>query len=172
MTYKKLSDLTTNGQTWSIKAKVIRVWDSINNATNELISMYMILKDEHVFLSISFLFVYIILILLNYCIFEQNDTIHATIWKGLLNTYRAQINGDSIYVFSNFKAEGSIRYRPLRNEKKIVFTYNTKVKEVNEASDKFKQHYFEFVTKDTLLERENKDHQGSANSLVVLLSIL
>ena len=121
MTYKKLSDLTTNGQTWSIKAKVIRVWDSINNAINELISMYMILMDEHVFLSISFLFVFIILILLNYCIFEQNDTIHATIWKGLLNTYKPQINEGSIYVFSNFKAEGSIRYRPLRNEKKNSF---------------------------------------------------
>ena len=87
MAYKKLSDLTTEGQTWSIKIKVIRVWDSINNATDELISMDMILMDEQViFLSISFLFVYIILILLNYCTFEQNDTINATIWEGLLNT--------------------------------------------------------------------------------------
>ena len=48
MTYKKLSDLTTKGQTWSIKVKVIRVWDSINNATDELISMDMILMDEQV----------------------------------------------------------------------------------------------------------------------------
>jgi len=56
--------------------------------------------------------------------------------------------------------------------KEIVFTYNTKVKEVNEASDKFKQHYFEFVTKDTLLQHENKDHQYSCNYLVVLLYIL
>ena len=56
--------------------------------------------------------------------------------------------------------------------KKIVFTYNIMVKEVNEPSGKFKQHYFEFVTKDTLLERENKDHQCSGNYLVVLLSIL
>ena len=46
MTYKKLSDLTTKGQTWSIKVKVIRVWNSINNATDELISMDMILMDE------------------------------------------------------------------------------------------------------------------------------
>ena len=48
MTYKKLSDLTTKGQTWSIKVKVTRVWDSINNAADELISMDMILMDEHV----------------------------------------------------------------------------------------------------------------------------
>ena len=83
MTYKKLSDFTTKGQTWSIKVKVIRVWD-------------MILMDEQVIFLPIFLFVYIILILLNYCIFEQNDTIHATIWKGLLNTYRPQINEDFI----------------------------------------------------------------------------
>ena len=98
--------------------KVIRVWDSINNATDKLISMDMILMDEHVIFLPIFLFVYIILILLNYCIFEQNDTIHATIWKGLLNTYKPQINEGSIYVFSNFKLEGFIRYRPLSNEKK------------------------------------------------------
>ena len=77
----------------------------------------MILMDEQVI----FLFVYIILILLNYCIFEQNDTIHATIWKGLLNTYKPQINEGSIYVFSNFKVEGSIRYRTLSNEKNSFY---------------------------------------------------
>ena len=61
MTYKKLTNLTTKGQTWSIKVKVIRVCD-------------MILMDEQVNF---FLFVYIIMILLNYRIFELNDTIHA-----------------------------------------------------------------------------------------------
>ena len=55
MTYKKLSDLTIKGQMWSIEVKVIRVWDSINNATDVLMSMDMILMDEHViFLSICF----------------------------------------------------------------------------------------------------------------------
>ena len=46
------------------------------------------------------------------------------------------------------------------------------VKEVTEPSDIFKQHYFEFVTKDTLLVRENKDHQCLGNYLVLLLSTL
>ena len=59
MTYQKLSDLTTKGQLWSIKVKVIRVWDSINNATDELISMDMILMDEHV-IFLLFLFVCIL----------------------------------------------------------------------------------------------------------------
>ena len=58
MTYKKLSDLTTNGQTLSIKVKVIRVWDSINNAIDELMSMDMILMDEQVnFFSNFFLYI-------------------------------------------------------------------------------------------------------------------
>ena len=68
MTYKKLSDLTTKGKTWSIKVKVIKVWDSyskknirvwnsINNATDELISMDMISMDEQVILFTNFIFV-------------------------------------------------------------------------------------------------------------------
>ena len=79
--------------------KVNRVWDSINNATGEVIRMNIILMDEYIIFYQFFLFVYIILILLNYCIFEQNDTIHAAIWKGLLNTYRPQINESFIYMF-------------------------------------------------------------------------
>ena len=48
MAYKKLSDLTTKGQTWSIKVKVNRVWDSINNAIGEVIRMNIILMDEYI----------------------------------------------------------------------------------------------------------------------------
>ena len=51
MTYMKLSELTARGQTWNIKAKVMRMWDSINPSTDELISIDMILMDEQVFSS-------------------------------------------------------------------------------------------------------------------------
>lgn len=51
MAYTKLSELTTRGQTWNIKAKVMRMWDSINPSTDELISIDMILMDEEVFYS-------------------------------------------------------------------------------------------------------------------------
>ena len=57
MTYKKLSDLTTKGQTWSIKVKVNKVWDSINNATDELITMDMILMDMYFFTNFFCLYV-------------------------------------------------------------------------------------------------------------------
>ena len=54
MVYKKLSDLTTKIQGWSIKVKVIILWESINNKTEDLMSLDMILMDEKVKL-ISFL---------------------------------------------------------------------------------------------------------------------
>jgi hypothetical protein len=56
MTYTNLGDLNKNGQTWNIKVKVIRLWESVNNKTEELMSLDMILMDEkvtfHLFLNI------------------------------------------------------------------------------------------------------------------------
>jgi hypothetical protein len=48
MTYKDLCDLNKNGPTWNIKVKVMRLWESINNMTDELMSVDMILMDEKV----------------------------------------------------------------------------------------------------------------------------
>jgi hypothetical protein len=48
MAYRNLRELSTSGQTWTIKVKVIRMWDSINPSTDELISIDMILMDEQV----------------------------------------------------------------------------------------------------------------------------
>uniref|UniRef100_A0A453RNP9 Uncharacterized protein n=1 Tax=Aegilops tauschii subsp. strangulata TaxID=200361 RepID=A0A453RNP9_AEGTS len=42
MAYKKLSELTTRGHTLNNKAKVMRMWDSINPSPDELISIDMI----------------------------------------------------------------------------------------------------------------------------------
>uniref|UniRef100_A0A8R7PED8 DUF223 domain-containing protein n=1 Tax=Triticum urartu TaxID=4572 RepID=A0A8R7PED8_TRIUA len=137
MAYTKLSELTTRGQAWNIKAKVMRMWDSINPSTDELISIDMILMDE------------------------QGHTVHATIWKNLIDTYRAKINEGSIYAFSNFKVVDSTKYRPVSNEIKITFLYNTKLKEMKGSSDNFPDYYFEFASKDTLQERLEKDQQCS-----------
>jgi hypothetical protein len=46
MTYTLLSDLSTKQQSWCIKVKVMRLWESINNRTEELMSLDMILIDE------------------------------------------------------------------------------------------------------------------------------
>jgi hypothetical protein len=43
-----LSDLLTKHQNWTVKVKVMRLWESINNKTRELMSLDMILMDEKV----------------------------------------------------------------------------------------------------------------------------
>jgi len=51
MAYKRIKQLTTSGQAGNIKVKVIRMWESINFATDELMSLDMILMNEQVHLS-------------------------------------------------------------------------------------------------------------------------
>jgi hypothetical protein len=55
MTYKNLGDLNKNGQAWNIKVKVMRFWEYVNNKTDELMSLDMILMDEKV----TFIYTYI-----------------------------------------------------------------------------------------------------------------
>ena len=43
-----LSALSTKNGAWTIKVKVLRLWDSLNLSTNELISADMILADKKV----------------------------------------------------------------------------------------------------------------------------
>ena len=99
----------------------------------------------------------------------KGHTVHATIWKNLIDTYRAKINEGSIYAFSNFKVVDSTKYRPVSNEIKITFLYNTKLKEMKGSSDNFPDYYFEFASKDTLQERLEKDQQCSGMLTVIFL---
>jgi hypothetical protein len=94
-------------------------------------------------------------------LYFQGDVIHAVIWKSLIDTFKSQIKENCIYAIKNFKVQQSIIYRPVDNELKIVFIYNTNVKEVKEAASKFPKFYFEFATTDVLLEREGRDKQCS-----------
>ncbi|CAN6211332.1 unnamed protein product [Urochloa humidicola] len=138
MAYKKLRQLTTNGQAWNIKVKIIRLWESINFASDELMSLDMILMDE------------------------QGDTIRATIWKNLIDNYKPKITEGFVYELSNFKVQEDIKYRPVKNTLKIVFLYNTNIKKVEDDTDRFQHdHYFEFASTDTLLARKNIDKQCS-----------
>lgn len=96
--------------------------------------------------------------------FYQGDTIHATIWKNLIDNYKPKINEGSVYEMSNFKVQEGGRYRPVKNTLKIVFIYTTNVKEVEVFSNKFPDdYYFELASPDTLLARKNVDTQCSGN---------
>ncbi|KAJ1277134.1 hypothetical protein BS78_05G271300 [Paspalum vaginatum] len=62
----------------------------------------------------------------------QGETIRATIWKNQIGKYKPKITEGSIYALSNFKVQEDTKYRPVKNTLKIVFIYNTNVKEVEE----------------------------------------
>jgi hypothetical protein len=51
MRYSLLSDLSIKQQTWSVKVKIMRLWESINIKTDELMSLDMILMDKNIFFS-------------------------------------------------------------------------------------------------------------------------
>jgi len=56
MTYKKIRQLTIVGRSWNIKVRFIRIWESINFATDELMSLDMILMDEQVLFFVTYFF--------------------------------------------------------------------------------------------------------------------
>jgi hypothetical protein len=71
----------------------------------------------------------------------------------MIDIFKTQIKESCIYTIKNFKVQQSTIYRPVDNELKIVFIYNTKVQEVMEASKIFQKFFFDFATIDMLLER-------------------
>jgi hypothetical protein len=91
----------------------------------------------------------------------QGDVIHAVIWKSMIDSFKSQIKENCIYSIKNFKVQQTTIYRPVENELKIIFVYNTKIKELIELSKKYPEFYFEFATIDLLLVRESKDKQCS-----------
>jgi hypothetical protein len=64
---------------------------------------------------------------------------------------------------TSFKVQQAIVYRPINNDLKIVFMYNTNLKELKTTLNKYPRYYFDFAAKEILLERENKEIQYSGN---------
>ena len=85
--------------------------------------------------------------------------IHASIGSTLVNKFKSKIKEDSIYIIKTFKVLEYEKYRPLKNNLKINFVYDTTVKEVDEGKSKFLDYHFEFADGDTLESRVNIDKQ-------------
>ena len=81
--------------------------------------------------------------------------IHASIGSKLVNKFKSKIEEDSIYIIKTFKVLVYEKYRPLKNNLKISFVYDTAVKEVDEGKSKFFNYHFKFVDGDTLDSRVN-----------------
>jgi hypothetical protein len=62
-------------------------------------------------------------------------------------------------------------YRPVNNDLKMVFTYNTNIKELKVNLNIHRNYYFDFVTRDVMLQRENKEVQCSGNLCCLYISM-
>jgi hypothetical protein len=62
-------------------------------------------------------------------------------------------------------------YRHANNDLKMVFMYNTNLKELKANLNIHPNYYFDFVTRDIMLERENKEMQYSGNLCCVYISM-
>jgi hypothetical protein len=60
-------------------------------------------------------------------------------------------------------------YRPVNNDLKMIFAYNTNLKELKVNLNIHPNYYFDFVTRDIMLERENKKMQCSGNLCYVYI---
>jgi hypothetical protein len=90
---------------------------------------------------------------------KQGDVIYANIWKSLIETYKSHIKESCVYSMTSFKVQQAIVYRPINNDLKIVFKYNTNLKELKTILNKYPSCYFDFATREILMERENKETQ-------------
>jgi hypothetical protein len=63
-------------------------------------------------------------------------------------------------------------YRPVNNDLKMVFTYNTNIKELKVNLNIHRNYYFDFVTRDVMLQRENKEVQCSGSLCCLYISML
>jgi hypothetical protein len=81
----------------------------------------------------------------------------------LIESYKRHLKEGCVYSITNFKIQQATMYHPINNDIKIVFTYNTKLKELKVNLNIHPNYYFDFATRDIMLERENKEIQCSGN---------
>jgi hypothetical protein len=101
--------------------------------------------------------------MIDYILLKQGDVIHARVWKSLIETYKSHIKENCVYSMTNSKVQQTTIYQPINNDLKIVFMYNTNLKELKKTLNKYPSYYFDFATTEILLGRENNEIQCSGN---------
>ncbi|XP_038718713.1 replication protein A 70 kDa DNA-binding subunit-like isoform X2 [Tripterygium wilfordii] len=135
MDYDLISQLQISNRQWKIKAKILRLWDSINHNQNELL----ISVDA-------------------YIIDEKGDNILVTITPENAEYFRAVLHEGDVYFFSNFSVF-PVRntYRPCPNKYMLKFDKRTKIQKAVDAKDIFPPEKFHFISFDEMESRiQNK----------------
>jgi hypothetical protein len=81
----------------------------------------------------------------------------------LIESYKRHLKEGCVYSITTFKVQQATMYRPINNDINIVFAYNTNLKELKVNLNIHPNYYFDFATRDIMLERENKEIQYLGN---------
>ncbi|XP_065625430.1 replication protein A 70 kDa DNA-binding subunit D-like [Quercus suber] len=127
MCWTPLSKISTDRDNWTIKVRVLRMWDAINTKNNEFISLDMIFIDE------------------------EGSTIHAIVRKNQARTFRPQLLEGRVYTIKNFRVENTKgEFRPVHNDIRIWFMTITTIMESNEDMNSIQKYCFEFADYDQI----------------------
>ncbi|KAK3026657.1 hypothetical protein RJ639_040684 [Escallonia herrerae] len=108
--WTKLSEIKADRDDWTIKVRVMRIWDGVNPSTKEIYNSNMILLDE------------------------ERNLQHVLLRNNQRRTFLPQFKEGNIYMISNFKitdAKGT--YRPLPKQDTIITLFHaTKVQRLKQ----------------------------------------
>ncbi|KAJ9555976.1 hypothetical protein OSB04_010590, partial [Centaurea solstitialis] len=135
MEFVNLRDLREDNESWAIKVRVCRLWESLNSKKNgDLISLDMVFIDE------------------------MGTLMATTIRKNLVSKFKHLLKEGLVYSVKNFKVvRNSGDYRVVNSEFKIIFTLLTTVKRVEENEPSIPLHGFEYGKEKTVNTRVNDD---------------
>lgn len=131
-----IKDLTADSDSWALKIRVCRMWESTNpRKDGELISIDMIFIDE------------------------QENMIHAVIRKHLANRFQRRLKEGGLYMFRNLKISPNTGvYRPISNEFKILFlAITTVIPLAEDGTLQIPNHGFEFISLNLVDSRTNNN---------------
>ncbi|KAH9801749.1 hypothetical protein KPL71_001139 [Citrus sinensis] len=133
MEYSFLHELNNDKDSWMIRVRLCRMWESTNTKKNgELISVDMIFIDE------------------------KENLMHATIRKTLVTRFKHMLSEGSLYNVKNLKVVSTTgEYRPLSNQYKIIFLVITSLKRLEEGTVKIPINGFQFVSPNLINLRVN-----------------
>ncbi|XP_050262011.1 replication protein A 70 kDa DNA-binding subunit D-like isoform X3 [Quercus robur] len=122
MCWTPLSKISMDRDNWTIKVRVLRMWDAMNTQNNEFISLDMIFIDE------------------------EGSTIHAIVRKNQARTFRPQLLEGRVYTIKNFRVESTKgEFRPVHNDIRIWFMTITTIMESNEDINSIQKYCFQFA---------------------------
>ncbi|XP_065629487.1 uncharacterized protein LOC136067480 [Quercus suber] len=128
MCWTPLSKISTDRDNWTIKVRVLRMWDAINTKNNEFISLDMIFIDEEARLN-------------NTCNCSEKSS----------NTFRPQLLEGRVYIIKNFRVERTkSEFRPVHNDIRIWFMTITTIMESNEDMNSIQKYCLEFADYDQI----------------------